>query len=371
MKIKRLYSVDIFRIVCAFIIFVFHSHTPSVIYVDFGFFNNFVSNGHVFMTAFFMLSGFSLYYAWFENLCNKPTELTESFEGRFNSVVGFYIKRLAGIYPLYVFTALAYSILFNELTIMQNMALLPLEIALLQSFYPDSFLISHFGGTWFISCIFICYLIFPFVKTVIKNNSRCVNTVLLFLIWMFCSYQFVLMHFFDFANNFTLLYTHPMLRFCEFLSGMIVADLFEKNKCKTISKWSWLMIPFMAIAFILIVTVSLALKSLPMFFFTFIAFPVFGFSLYLCGRLETLHSIRICKRLVKVLSENTYAFYLAQFFTWKFVKKVNEGYLHLGNVSLFCFCFLWCSCVAGIMHYLVEMPCKKAVLYLAKRFQMI
>ena len=61
MKVRtRLYGIDLFRVISAFIIFVFHVHIH--IGVSFGLANNFVGLGHIFMIAFFMLSGFSIFY---------------------------------------------------------------------------------------------------------------------------------------------------------------------------------------------------------------------------------------------------------------------------------------------------------------------
>lgn len=56
----RLYSIDIFRCCCAFAVFLFHARIH--LNVNFGILNNFIGNSHIFMTAFFMLSGFALYY---------------------------------------------------------------------------------------------------------------------------------------------------------------------------------------------------------------------------------------------------------------------------------------------------------------------
>lgn len=70
-KIPQLYSIHIFRIVCAFAIFLFHSHIH--VDVSYGVFNSFISQCHIFMVAFFMLSGFSLYYVDEERNRNMQT----------------------------------------------------------------------------------------------------------------------------------------------------------------------------------------------------------------------------------------------------------------------------------------------------------
>lgn len=350
---KRLYTLDIFRIICAIVVFMFHAHISVDIYTNFGIFNNFISYGHIFMTAFFMLSGFGLYYSNYEkNIANRLI----------GGVAKFYIKRLAGIYPLYFFSALTYIFFFNKLSIIQNLVLIPLEVTLLQSIYQGSFYVSHFGGTWFISNIFICYLLFPFLKTFPENNSKKENIFLLVFIWLFLSYSFILIYFFNFAA----IYTNPIIRFLEFFSGMIIADLFYKNKSKDIQKRIKVLIPIIGIFFITTISVVIHFKTVPLDCFTIIAIPIFGTALYLCARIETQYSYTKYKKLISVLSENSYAFFLAQFFTWDFVKKINNNYLHLNNALLFIFCLVWCSAITLCMHYCIERPCKKLILRLVK-----
>lgn len=58
---QRLYGLDLFRIFAAFMTFAFHGATHQL-HLSFGLFDNFVSMGAIYMTGFFMLSGFVLYY---------------------------------------------------------------------------------------------------------------------------------------------------------------------------------------------------------------------------------------------------------------------------------------------------------------------
>lgn len=358
-KIQRLYSVDVFRILCAFIVFCFHAHVSVDIYTNFGFLNSFFSYGHIFMMAFFMLSGFSLYYSDYERHLIKDSDDNYGY-------LSFLLKRLSGIYPLYLFSATFYIVFYNNLTLLQNIMLIPLEISLMQSVYPNSFYVSHFSGTWFISCIVICYLLFPFVKKRVLQNSIRINFLVLLVIWFFCSYQFILVHFFNFADNFVAVYNNPIVRFIEFLSGLIVADLFEKNKSKSLSKKLWWMTPVVFFFFVSFIVVTERFRSMSLYFYYFFSFPTFTLLLYLLGRLESLYPITFGKKIISVLSENTYAFFLAQFFTWPMCKYINNHVFHLCNNSLFLFCFAWCSVFTVFMHYVIEKPCKRFFLMIIK-----
>lgn len=86
---NRLAGLDIFRIMAALVVFLFHSH----IYIgcNYGLLTGFVNMGAIFMTGFFILSGYVLFITW------KRTELTE-----IANIKNFYKKRLIGIYPLYL-----------------------------------------------------------------------------------------------------------------------------------------------------------------------------------------------------------------------------------------------------------------------------
>lgn len=59
---QRLVGLDLFRIAAALIVMLFH----SVIHIEcnYGIFQPFILMGAVFMTGFFILSGYSLYYTY-------------------------------------------------------------------------------------------------------------------------------------------------------------------------------------------------------------------------------------------------------------------------------------------------------------------
>lgn len=62
---RRLYSIDIFRIVSALFVFLFHSRIH--LNVDYFVLNPFIEMSNIFMVAFFILSGFALYYVDYQN----------------------------------------------------------------------------------------------------------------------------------------------------------------------------------------------------------------------------------------------------------------------------------------------------------------
>lgn len=93
---QRLYGLDILRIVAALMVCAFH--TQIHLGADYGPFTTFVSQGAIFMTLFFMLSGYSL----FTGYADKPF-------GDKNNFVAFFKKRFIGIVPMYWIAGLLYN----------------------------------------------------------------------------------------------------------------------------------------------------------------------------------------------------------------------------------------------------------------------
>lgn len=156
---QRLIGLDLFRITAATIIFCFH----SIIHFEcsYGVLHSFLRMGAVMMTGFFMLSGFSLYYI---------------YSGRnlmmLKSMKRFLKRRLIGILPAYFATGLLYTVTQGKESLLQNLVLLPVEVMGLQSVFSSLFSVSHIGGTWFVSCIILCYVCFPFILSLLKQMNE-------------------------------------------------------------------------------------------------------------------------------------------------------------------------------------------------------
>ena len=89
---SRNIGLDIVRISLVLLVFLFHSNMHFE--CEYGIFNRFISMGAIAMTAFFMLSGYSLHLAYKEKNATK-----------LSSYKKYLFKRFAGIFPLYYFVA--------------------------------------------------------------------------------------------------------------------------------------------------------------------------------------------------------------------------------------------------------------------------
>ena len=160
---QRVVGLDLLRISLAFLIFMFHSNT-HVLKCDYGLLNGFVSMGAIAMTGFFLLSGYEI------NLSTARKDISNIKEIKF-----FYLKRMISVLPLYYAYAIV-NVLINITTKwpaknFEEIILFPIETLGIQSVYSTLFPFSHNGGSWFISCILICYFVFPLLNILTRELS--------------------------------------------------------------------------------------------------------------------------------------------------------------------------------------------------------
>lgn len=91
---KRYVGLDFFRIISAVAVCAFH--TTIHLGADYGMLQSASQMGAVFMTAFFMLSGFSLFVNYAGGLIKA------------DALKNFWIKRIIGIIPIYYATSLLF-----------------------------------------------------------------------------------------------------------------------------------------------------------------------------------------------------------------------------------------------------------------------
>lgn len=301
----RIYTLDILRILSVFFVFLFHSNIH--LGCNYKIFTDFISQGAIFMVLFFMLSGFSLYYNYYDKELLAHEDLKR-----------FFTKRLIKIYPLYIFVYILFLIFYNTLTLRENIIIAPIELLLLQSFFNSLFNVLHNGGTWFISCLFFCYLLFPWLKGLLYQLES--KKRLLGILYFISFLSPIVVKLFKINN----IYSNPFFRLIEFFMGMFIADLVLKNKNK-INKYATINI--IAEVFILLVSVTL-LKPNAFFIndydmYNFISVPIFSALIYNTSKMKNKSIIRIANSLIiQYLSKISFAFFLSQFFTFPVVKSL-------------------------------------------------
>lgn len=208
---KRIYTLDLLRIFGAITILLFH------IKLEFGYvypiFDSFISQGNCIMLLFFMLSGFVL---------QKSYSGTCFWEGK--KLGDFYYKRLAGIYPLYLFNYLyilivTFILYYSKSVLLANFITFPTELMMVQTaFYELN--VGGNSGTWFLSCLAFCYFAFPLLSYISYKlgKKRIVFGAVIFILLITAPIIVPLCGLHG-------IYTNPFFRLLEFSVGILLYDI--------------------------------------------------------------------------------------------------------------------------------------------------
>ncbi len=337
---RRMAGLDLFRVVAALMVLLFHCHIHHD--CSFGLLTGFVSMGAIFMTGFFMLSGFVLFRTYQERELFKMDALRN-----------FYLKRAIGILPLYYLVSVVYVLSLGSESAFQNLVLLPIELLGLQTVFSTLFPVSHNGGTWFISCLLLAYLFFPLMQEVVKQWGIRAKLVALGVSALILFWSPLVVHTFSTDS----IYSNPFFRGLEFFIGVVLASL--PVNAKWLASWK----SFIVEAVLLVVGVSVAVK-LNVFIgnymlYDWIAVPLFGcIALTLAG----LKSPRLQKSAVlRYASAVSYAFFLAQTFNTEIENWLFPLCGIQNNVLQIAVSVALCAVIAIALHELVEKPCTKVL----------
>lgn len=296
------------------------------------------------MTAFFMLSGYSMVIS---NGYKNYNNLDE--------VISFYKKRFISIYPLYFvagYLGVIMYIMMGTQSITDNLLLFPIELLCIQSFFDTLFPFAHNGGSWFISCLVVGYFIFPWINLLLNNlRTKKLISLLFILIFLLAYSPFLAEHF-----NTSNLYTNPFFRSMEFVVGMIIARIntseFTNRLFRFIkSPWAFILsVLFLFFGISFFGKYHIYLDWLPI---TFVSIILFG-----AGSIKFPSYVN--NRIILYLSSISYAFYLGQKFVWIAIKVVrNKMDLFIGNGLLIMLSLFGCMLSAIILYEFVEKKAEK------------
>lgn len=340
---ERLIGLDLFRIIAVLFVFLFHSHIH--IGCQYGFLNDFINMGAIFMTGFYLLSGYALFYA------NSKNDLS-----KLENIKTYYLKRFIGIMPLYYVVAVIFVFLLGSETISQNILLAPIEALGLQSIFTNIFSFTHNGGTWFVSCLLICYLIYPFIQEVTKQiKSKTKWCIILFCVFVLLWSPFIQIYF-----STDLIYANPFFRSLEFVIGALLCSM--KNEFKSYKHtrflYSWIVIMIEFI--ILVVGVTIASKigiQGDYMLYSWIALPMFMLMIVSLSGIK--NSVILNNQITRYLCSISYAFFFAQFFTWKATNYILDKLQMDKNIIKIIVSFGVCLLLTILLHELIEKPLSK------------
>lgn len=346
----RLSSVDGLKIAAAVITFLFHCHIH--LGVTFGCLTAFLSQGAVVMDLFFMLSGFALFAVYRETPLTEPAALTR-----------FWGKRLLSIYPLYLVILVTHLLFLDGGSLLQKAVTLPVELLLLQSWFSGLFSYSHNGGTWFLSCLLVGYIVFPFLKAPMERAGKRTLLTTMAAVYILCGFIPAVVVVLGLPN----VYSNQLLRLLQFLAGMLLAALLARMKGTARGPVFW--------AGLAVIGGTGAVLSVSFFahkgFLTdqyvsygFVTFPLFLLLIAGSVMAETYGPRR--PRLEILLEQAgswAYPLFMAQFFVWAPVRKILAIYPGLfethGNRKTFLLALLICVFFTTLLQLGVNRPCQR------------
>ena len=313
-KKHRLFLADILRVICAILIYTRHSITMYGCTYSQELDGLFKSLTSPVMTCFFILSGFSIHYQYrTEDISNEWTRK-------------FLKKRLIAIMPSYLLVAVIWPLAFPA-QLESWVLLLPVDLLGIQTSYRTLFGILHNGGTWFVSCMLLAYIVYPIIKSVLGSGKKRYSILLLSVT------HFILMYSNLIIPKFSLdgLYSNPIARAAEFVIGTAFAELVfaEKASAKEHSPKSDWKAPLLII--ICLSSISIQARS----------------------------RIMENSKLLFTLSSISYQFFLAQLFLWNLTTPVMKLLGLSGNVPKILTSFILCILLSYSVWILYDKPVRK------------
>lgn len=227
------------RFVFVMLIFLSHFDYRDIQALDAG--------GDCGVAFFFLLSGFVLSMGYGRQI----TDGTFCY-GRFLK------RRFLKLYPLHLLCLLFFLIVSKQ----HLDGAVFLNVLLLQSWIPSpDYYFSCNSVSWFLSCLFFCYILFPFAYKRVSGRWLTLVLVAYLLVYLLTPYEKV---------N-AILYVHPLVRFVDFYLGMFLCQVFERRKETDIPQWTeLLMVVLLLVSLGLYPYVDAKLRNAPLYWLVLI-----------------------------------------------------------------------------------------------------
>lgn len=210
--IANIRALTAFRFLTAWMIFLSHCGGFWQMQVGITLIDTFIANSSVFITGFFVLSGYILTHVYGETDFSQPGELAR-----------FYLKRFARIYPVYAIGTMCFFIIFGPagFTPFDWLRVVVNDIFLTQSFFLNMDDMGINCITWSISVEAFFYLVFPMIVTVFYTRPRLLIGVASLISLIVTVNIFGDLHTVeDNVQRLALYYSNPLFRINECMMGM-------------------------------------------------------------------------------------------------------------------------------------------------------
>ena len=342
------------RFIAAFAVVVSHLsgrfYLPEVRYI-----------GSMAVSFFFVLSGFVLTYVYRDRL-------------KYRDIFGFYVKRLARIWPLHLVCLL---IAIFGLGINVKLGLLAANGLLMQSWIPDEvWNFSYNEVSWSISTELFFYFMFPFF--LIGGQKR--FWLKYILTWVIAIAIVASLKWLEEGPETDemirrFVHTNPLLRLPEFCTGIAVAIIFQNRAQRRVSRSLFFdtILELLSCGLIIggILTFRLHYTTIidsPWGGFAFAQwanycgrFWVFGLTIYVFARSNGMLAKLMGSRVLVFLGEISFALYMIHLLVIKYYVSLDWSISPrspwlIGGLIICC-----CLGLSIFLFKLVEVPCRKAI----------
>ncbi len=215
-------------------LYIFLFHMARWPYLRPGFVANLIDQGPIGMTIFFVLSGFVLAY---------------QYAGKQTSYPQYARNRFARIYPIYLLCALLSVSTLWQLSAQKVSTLVAANLFLIQAWFPPFFSQWNDGLSWSLSVEAFCYVLLPFLITVLIGRSR--RTLLLVAFFAYCAGMFpgAVYHAWD-HSDWVSYYAMPIFRLPQFVLGVCACLLLRLEFAPRVKSWLWSLAALAAVLYI-------------------------------------------------------------------------------------------------------------------------
>jgi peptidoglycan/LPS O-acetylase OafA/YrhL len=336
----------------AAVMVVFYHYTPPAIVPQIALF---IKNGGEAVNFFFFLSGFVMVIANGKYLKSTAAAFPKT---------DFYLKRLARIYPLYLFAILTLAFFHYGIKSIDTASVkyrLPFEILGVQRWlYSGSF---NYPG-WTISCEFFFYLLFPIAivymrKNIAKYKLFVVGYFVLSVIATCILYYIAERHIPGAVGKISsTLYLHPVFQLSTFLLGTICGTVYLDNRLPFFQKTGNSRLAVLVCAVIIVFVKYLLPENFPLIRAGILAPVYFVFVLGITSFTQQQTKL-FSSSFSLFLGEISYGVYIMQYpvyvFYSHFISEPQSWPALIGFVIVLII-------VTSITYYLLEKPAKKAIL---------
>lgn len=297
------------------------------------------------MTGFFVLSGYIMAHV------HKNHDFSHKKE-----VFNYYLKRIARIYPAYIFASLFYFIAVNSTYTTDEWWLIIInDILLTQAFFEKVCLLGINDATWSVSCEAFFYLLFPFIILEFKkSNPKWILTLTIIIAIVYSCSAF----FHTPLNGAEIhLYFNPLVRINEFVMGIAFCTLGYNNKVIT----SFSCIPLLSIALFILTILDASKNQFHYMGAQFLIAPILG--VLICA-LAHWDSKFTTNAVMLFLGRISYSFYLWQFTSFTLTERlVTANYITIPQMAIF-FALAINLATASLSYYFIEIPLREKILRL-------